>query len=190
MEVIITVLEGEEDCFEDNGRGSTGDADASTSGWGLMSILSGCITVASAAIADAGVDCVDLVTGGVAAMVRQPNDSSGCLPHTHSTTGTEAKFATEIVMDPCPSEHQGLLGACVVGYLQSRDEITEIWAKGDLIQPSNKRGSEQSGLESLIDQAVEAASSARLVLIEALKESTELKIQRSKVNLQEPKRQR
>lgn len=141
-EVVITVLEGEED-------GWWGDRQSveRSGGWGMMSVLAGCITVASAALVDAGIDCVDLVSGGVAALVRE----------------SSASGAT-VVIDPSPPEHE-VLSACVVGYLQSRDEITEVWLKGD------------AGLqtEDLLDQAVKAATLTRTVLVEAVKESVNLK---------------
>lgn len=184
LEVIITVLEGEEDRLEDDGRGLTRSDDGHAKVWGLMSILSGCITVASAAIADAGIDCIDLITGGVAAIVRQPNQMPLQHPQDPNFENDGAGTPTSIVVDPDPAEHQDMVAACVVGYLQSRDELTEIWAKGDISRPSNKRSSEHSGFESLIDQAIEAASSARRVLTEAIVESTEFKIRRSKANAQ------
>ena len=137
MDVVITILEGEEE-----GPGRTED-------WGMMSILAGCITVASAAIADAGIDCVDLVTGGVAALVPD-----------------------QLVLDPCPCDHEKIEAVCVVGYLQFRDEITEIWSKG-------KVHASRMISDPLIDNAVEAAKAARLVLLEVLKDSTEQKIQQS-----------
>jgi exosome complex component MTR3 len=113
----------------------------------MMNVLAGCITVASAALADAGIDCVDLVSGGVAALTGSSSDENG-----------------GFVLDPSPSEHD-VRAACVVGYLQSRDEITELWLKGD------------SGAESemLMDQAVKAATLTRTVLAEAVKEATEVK---------------
>lgn len=161
MDVIITVLEGEEDhpCNMRDGirRGRTG-------GWGMMSILSGCITVASAAIIDAGIDCVDIVTGGVAAVVRRPTTP------------------LHILLDPCPSDHGEIVAACVIGYLQARDEVTEVWAKGSITAPPDSKGAVSIGIDSLVDQAVEAAMAARLVLIEAIKESTQLKIQRSRID--------
>lgn len=139
-EVVITVLEGEED-------GWWGDAQegGKAGGWGMMNVLAGCITVASAALADAAIDCVDLVSGGVAALT--------------------AERGGEGVLDPCPSEHN-IKAACVVGYLQSRDEVTEMWMKGDA-------GSQS---EALIDNAVKAAVLTRTVLAEAVKEATEMKI--------------
>lgn len=149
VDVIITVLEGE----EDNQSG--------TGGWGMMSILSGCITVACAALVDAGIDCVDLVTGGVSAIVSQP----GSVP--------------QLVLDPCPSEHEVVKSACVIAYLQSRDEITEIWTKGDAEGTTNGKEGSDLGFEVLVDKAVEAASAARRVLVEAVKESTEAKLQMS-----------
>jgi exosome complex component MTR3 len=184
LEVIITVLEGEEDRLEDDGRGITRSDDGHANGWGLMSILSGCITVASAAIADAGIDCIDLVTGGVAAIVRQPNQIPLQHPQDSNFKSDGASTSTSIIVDPDPAEHQEMVAACVVGYLQSRDELTEIWVKGNISRPSNTRSSEHSGLELLIDQAIEAASSARRVLTEAIIESTEFKIRRSKANAQ------
>jgi exosome complex component MTR3 len=141
-EVVITVLEGEEDgWWGDSGDGGKGG------GWGMMNVLAGCITVASAALADAGIDCVDLVSGGVAALTGTLSDENG-----------------GFVLDPSPSEHD-VRAACVVGYLQSRDEITEVWLKGD------------SGTQSemLMDQAVKAATLTRTVLAEAVKEATEVK---------------
>ena len=140
VDVVVTILEGEED-----GPGQT-------ESWGTMTILSGCITVASAAIADAGIDCIDFVTGGVSALVPD-----------------------QLVLDPCPSDHENLRVACVVGYLQSRDEITEIWSKGKL-------GASGTVLQPLIDNAVEAAKAARLVLLEALNESTKQKVQLSSLH--------
>ena len=145
-----------------------------TGGWGMMSILSGCITVASAAIVDAGVDCVDLVTGGMAAIVRQP------LPKPSEAQQILGARSTQIVRDPSLSEHQEIGAACVVGYLHSRDEITEMWAKGDSMNSAISQNSDKSELDVLMDQAVEAAIAARLVLIEALSDSTEMRLQRSK----------
>ncbi|GAB7346743.1 hypothetical protein MBLNU459_g1852t1 [Dothideomycetes sp. NU459] len=144
-EVVITVLEGEEDAW--SGAESAGEA-SRVGGLGTMNVLAGCITAASAAIADAGIDCVDLISGGVAAAVK-----------------TDAGDGT-LVLDPCPSEHSDVLAACVVGYLQSRDEVTEIWMKGN--------AGDQS--EVLIDRAVQAASLTRTVLAEAVREAAELKL--------------
>ncbi|KXT03284.1 hypothetical protein AC578_4813 [Pseudocercospora eumusae] len=140
-EVVITVLEGEEDGFwaESSQAGKTG-------GWGMMSVLAGCITVASAALADAGIDCVDLVSGGVAALVN----SNG---------------SDEYILDPSPPE-QDIKAACVVGYLQTRAEITEMWLKGEA-------GAEA---ETLIDNAVKASIMTRTVLADAVKEATERKL--------------
>ncbi|OJD40731.1 3 exoribonuclease family protein [Diplodia corticola] len=150
VDVIITVLEGEEDGWAGDelgldpgpgGRGSVG------MGWGMMNVLAGCITVASAAIVDAGIDCVDMVAGGVAALVR---DGEG---------------GQELVLDPSPPEHKDLVAACVVGYLPGRDEITELWMKGD----AGDRA------EDLVERSVQAALASRLVLEEAVKESAALK---------------
>lgn len=152
--MVVTVLEGGEDALWNRGQSSDGGR---TGGWGMMSILSGCITVASAAIIDAGIDCIDVVTGGVAAIVRQPT------------------APPQVFIDPCPADQEEIYATCVVGYLQTRDEITELWTKGNVTL------SIDLGFEHLLDQAVEAAVAARLVLIEAIKESTEIKVQTSRI---------
>jgi len=163
VDVIVTVLDGEEDHPP---VGFGGDRNGRTGGWGLMSILSGCITVASAAITDAGIDCVDLVTGGVAAIVRQPS------------------VPLQLVLDPSPSDQEEIMAACVIGYLESRDEVTELWAKGNKAQ-ENGKASQSLGFEPLVDRAVEAAMAARLVLLEAIKEATENKFQSNQPQLSE-----
>ena len=107
VDVVVTIIEGEltKEAARDQGIEE----------WEMMNVLSGCITVASAAIADAGIDCVDTVSGGVAALVS-------------GTEGTEPTM----VLDPVPPEHEEILAACCVAYLPSRDEITNLWFKGRL----------------------------------------------------------
>ena len=156
VDVIITILEGEEDQWwgDDRGKGSITAAE-----WGMMSVLSGCITVASAAIADAGIDCVDVVSGGVAAVVR----------------GSGSAGEPTLLLDPVPSEHQEVVSACIVAYLPSRDEITDLWVKGD-IGHENQKESQISSYEDLADNAVQAALGSHRVLVEALKETAALKL--------------
>ena len=168
VDVVIIVLEGEEDDPWHKGQLSESGR---TSCWGLMSVLSGCITVASAAIIDAGIDCIDLVTGGVAAIVRQPT------------------APPQLLLDPCTLDHEGIFAACVIGYLQAKDEITELWTAGNMMALTNSNGATAVGFEPLIDQAVEAAVAARLVLIEALKKSAEVKVQTGRnSHLKDPER--
>ena len=154
VDVVVTVLEGEED---HTGKEFGTRDQRPLGGLAMMSVLSGCITAASAALADAGIDCVDVVTGGVAAVIQR----STLLP--------------EIVLDPSPSDNDKIIAACVVAYLQSRDELTEMWAKGNLSTTSKAASS--VAFEPLVDHAVQAAVSARLVLIDALKERTNAKVQ-------------
>ena len=148
---MITVLEGEEDTavWQPTGVDST---------CANMNLLSSCITVASAAIADAGIDCVDVVSGGVAAIV------------------SEVSGTPQVILDPCPSNHDSIDRVCVVAYLQSRDEITEVWAKREG-KYSHGEEVKHANFITLLDGAVEAAKAARLVLMEALKESVEAKLQ-------------
>jgi exosome complex component MTR3 len=145
VDVVITVLEGEEDrwCGDEVAGGSTGIG--AVGGWGIMNVLAGCITVSSAALVDAGIDCVDLVTGGVAAVVREP------------------QLLT--LLDPSPPEHPEIEVACVVAYLAERDEITELWLKGD----------SGGSTEELVDKAVAAAIATRSVLVETVMETAKIK---------------
>lgn len=142
------MLEGEEDKWWNEGKGSQ---NKTLGGLGMMNVLAGCITAASAAIVDAGIDCVDLISGGVAATIAGEEGAQ--------------KDKSQSVLDPCPSEHDNVRAACVVGYLQSRDEVTELWMKGDAGADS----------EALLDRAVQAAVLNRTVLAEAVKEAAELK---------------
>lgn len=148
VEVVITILEGDED-------GWWGDVDGQGigSGWGLLNVLAGCITVASAAITDAGIDCVDVVCGGVAAIVRNPD--------------SQDKQEVVRVLDPSLAEHKDVVAACAVGYLASRDEITEIWLKGDV-------GADP---DTLIEGATHAAVGGLVVVKEVLLEALQAKFQ-------------
>jgi exosome complex component MTR3 len=150
VEVVVTILEGDEDGWWGD---SASEGSATGSGWGLLNVLAGCITVASAAITDAGIDCVDVVCGGVAAITRN----------------RESRQEKELVrvLDPCPAEHKEVVAACVVGYLASRDEITEIWMKGDV-------GSDPDGL---IEGATYAAVGSLAVVKEVLLEALQAKFQ-------------
>ncbi|KFZ20680.1 hypothetical protein V502_03073 [Pseudogymnoascus sp. VKM F-4520 (FW-2644)] len=163
VDVVITILEGEEDqWWEDDNQAELGPAGQ----WGMMNVLSGCITVASAAISDAGIDCVDMVSGGVAAVVRdrelQVSAKSGTL------------LQPTLVLDPVPSEHSEILAACVVGYLPSRDEITDLWATGEFDTGYSEDG--HSSYDSLSENAIEAAKGSYRVLDAALKENKFLTI--------------
>ena len=153
VDVIITILEGEEDRWWGEELVGTTPGVAGAGGWGLMTILAASITAASAALIDAGIDCVDIVTGGVASVVRSSD-----------TKGTRRQVTpdedSEVVLDPSPSEHKETLASCVVGYLPQRDEITELWMSGDVgLDP-----------QKLTDGAIEAARLTSTVLTEALKD--------------------
>lgn len=149
-EVVITIVEGDEDAWwGDLSGGGSGNGDGG--GWGLLNVLAGCITVASAAITDAGIDCVDMVSGGVAAIVRNLDASS-----------PEKEVR---ILDPCPAEHQDIVAACAVGYLAGRDEITELWLKGDV-------GADP---DALIEGATHAALGSLSVMKEVLLEAVQAK---------------
>ncbi|KAL0933045.1 3' exoribonuclease [Colletotrichum truncatum] len=109
VDVIVTIIEGDQEREASYAQGNDE--------WDIMNVLSGCITVAAAALADAGIDCVDMVTGGVAALVAGAGDDSS---------------APSIVLDPISIEHERILAACCIAYLPSRTEITNLWVKGQL----------------------------------------------------------
>ncbi|KAA8893160.1 3' exoribonuclease family, domain 1-domain-containing protein [Sphaerosporella brunnea] len=129
IDVFVTVL----DC-----EGSIDDYNT----LGIMQALAGAITCASAAIADAGIECVDLVSAGIAAAVGEQGS---------------------LVMDPSPLDGYDVKAAALVGYMAGRDEITLLWTKGEL----NIEGGD---FESVVDKAVEVATQIRTVLNEAVKE--------------------
>lgn len=169
VEVIVTVLEGEEEPWWNPESNAAKGSREGSSVLGAMSVLSGCITVASAAFADAGLDCVDLVSGGVAAIVRQPASASAA---------DSQKSESRIVLDPIAFDYLEVLAVCVVGYLRSRDEISELWmSAGNFASQQFPDG--QAGATLLLDAAVQAAVTARHVLVEAIKESTEIRLKRS-----------
>jgi exosome complex component MTR3 len=137
VDIIVTIIEGDQ---EREISHSQGDEQ-----WDMMNVLGACITVASAAIADAGIDCVDTVAGGVAALVT-----------------TKDSDTPTIVLDPVSSEHDAILAACCVAYLPSRDEITNLWVKGQL-------SSGDAMLHNkLVGRAIQAARGTNHAIVESL----------------------
>jgi exosome complex component MTR3 len=137
IDIVITIIEAEDDI--DWGMQES----LPVGGIAIMNVVSGCITVASAALLNARIDCLDLVTGGVAALA------------------TDHEGKTVKVLDPSSSENPSLTSVCVVGYMPARDEITLIWAKGDI---STEQGEQMGGFDGLLDSAVNAANGAHFVL--------------------------
>jgi len=140
VDIIISIIEGDQDREASKTQGDEV--------WDMMNTLSGCITVASAALADAGIDCVDTVAGGVAALVQDGDDGS-----------------PEIVVDPIPSEHRKILAACCVAYLPMRDEVTNLWFRGDL------PASDMDLYTELVEKGIQASRSANRVLVDCLTET-------------------
>lgn len=140
LDVAVVVLEGEEDCLWNQEAGQ----ERGINGVGLMNVLSASINVAMAALVDARIDCLDLLTSGVAA---------------------RAVGASNELLDPCPSEHEELTAACVVGYLPARDELVEIWSK------STSGEGNESAMDKMIDAAIKAARGSHRILTEVITES-------------------
>ncbi|KPI38262.1 Exosome complex component MTR3 [Cyphellophora attinorum] len=152
IEVSVLVLEG-----EDNEDLISGQPLGSVAGQiGLMNILAGCITVATAALLDAKIDCLDVMAGGVAAVVAM--------------NGAEEK-----ILDPSPAEHEYMRSACVVGYLPNRDEVTEVWTTGAIME----QGNDGNKFDDVVDSAVSAAKATASILMEVLIESAKTHIKTS-----------
>lgn len=143
VDIIVSVIEGDQDRSL-----SHGEYDEA---WDTMNVLAGCITVASAALVDAGIDCVDTVAGGVAALVA----------------GAEEGAKPELVIDPLASQHNKVLAACCVAYLPERDEITNLWFKGDL------PAADTTLYMEMVEKGMLASQSANRVLVESLKETVD-----------------
>lgn len=143
VDIIISVIEGDQDRSL-----SLGEYDEA---WDTMNVLAGCITVASAALADAGIDCVDTVAGGVAALVVEGEGDD--------------ETQTQLVVDPVPSQHAKILAACCVAYLPDRDEITNLWLKGDML------ASDTMLHTSMIEKSMQASRSANRILVDCLNET-------------------
>lgn len=158
IDVFITVLDCE--------GGLDGDDDEGVE-VGLMNVLAGAITCASAAVADAGIECVDLVSGGVAALVRSEAGKDAMNVGSRTLT---------VVLDPSPADRYTFMAAAAVGYMAGRDEITLVWMKG-AVEVSAEEGDE---LDLLMDGAVATARAVRLVLNAAVKERLLLGIERSR----------
>lgn len=139
----------------------------------MMNVLAGCITVASAAIADARIDCLDLVAGGVSAIVM--NDDQKGKKKGVGENGMQESVPQDrsLILDPNPSEHKDIVSVCLVGFMPSRDEMTELWLKGDIPEFSALARDPGFSYESLIDGAVSAACGAQAVLVDAVRESAE-----------------
>ncbi|KAK4042804.1 3' exoribonuclease family, domain 1-domain-containing protein [Parachaetomium inaequale] len=143
VDIIISIVEGDQDREASRLQGDEV--------WDMMNALSGCITVAAAALADAGIDCVDTVAGGVAALVQNAGEDS----------------TPTIVVDPIPSEHERILAACCVAYLPTRDEVTNLWFRGDL------PASDLDLYTSLVEKGIQASKNANRVLVGCLSETVE-----------------
>lgn len=137
VDVTVTILEGDQERSISQAQGHED--------WDIMNVLSNSITVAAAALGDAGIDCVDMVTGGVAALV---NDESQGPP--------------KVVLDPVCSEHESILAACCVAYLPGRSEITNLWIKGQL---PHSHALERT---NLIGRAIQASKGNHRVVVEDL----------------------
>lgn len=137
VDVVVTIIEGElADCATTNPDLETVNE---------MNILSGCINVAAAAIADAGIDSVDTISGGVSALVMSKSSENEPL----------------VVADPMPADEL-ILASCFVAYLPARNEIASLWLKGRLPSGDNVH-------QRLIAGAVHASKGTSQAQTESIK---------------------
>lgn len=140
VDIIVTIIEGDQD--------RNAPENQRDDGWDTMNVLGGCITVASAAIADAGIDCVDTVAGGVAALVAK-----------------DAKSPPSIVLDPAVGDYHKIYAACCIAYLPTRDEVTNVWFRGQL------PGADVMMYNNMVERCLVACRNANCVVVEALKKT-------------------
>ncbi|KAI0444267.1 exoribonuclease [Xylaria telfairii] len=140
VDIIVTIVEGDQDRHAPENQRDDG--------WDTMNVLSGCITVASAAIADAGIDCVDTIAGGVAALVAK-----------------DATSPPSIVLDPAVADYHKIYAACCIAYLPTRDEVTNMWFKGQL------PGADMMLYNDMVERCLVACRNANRVVITALKKT-------------------
>ncbi|MCJ1312950.1 3'-5'-exoribonuclease [Agyrium rufum] len=173
-DIIVTILECEEngntvgDVVEDSEKlgNDQSEREVSNVNTAMMGVLAGCVTVASAALVDAGIRCLDLVVGGVAGLSIKGNGEDSQNQHIKAER-QEGDY--QIILDPSVREKSNLVAACMVGYLPSRDEITELWITGFV--PGGGLAAEE-----LVDGAIRAASQIKSVLIEAVNDGTRAKL--------------
>ena len=138
IDVAVTILEGEDE--QEKGDRITGI--------GIFNLLVAAINVSMAALADARIDCLDLLAAGVGAVIPGPDSKP------------------VKILDPAAEEHENVISSCIVGYLPSRDEIVEMWSNGSATIANGG-----AGFDELVDSAVTAARGAQIVMKEVLLES-------------------
>ena len=135
---------------------------------GLLGVLAGAITCASAAIADAGIECLDLVSGGVSALVRKRGGGGD----DDAVVQEKEEEELVVVQDPSPEEHApgDIVAACAVGYMAAREELTEVWMRGVVETSIDTKDKAEDDLDRMMDGAIMAAAQARRVLNEGVAE--------------------
>ena len=167
IDVFVSVLDCEGG-IGDVGGGKDGGVEV-----GLMGVVAGAISCASAAIADAGIECFDLVAGGVAGLILEQggvgHEGEGMEVGENicdARHGEKKKRGIALALDPSPTDGYTILAAAAVGYMAARDELTLVWTKGSM----GREGDGTDEMERLLDGAIIAATSVRLVINEAVKE--------------------
>lgn len=177
IDVFITVLDCEGEAgavtgvnsFQSGGSNVGGGGSGGGVDVGLLGVLAGAITCASAAIADAGIECLDLVSGGVAALVRKRKGGASV---DAMVDVTDIKEELVVVQDPSPEEHApgDIIAACAVGYMAAREELTEVWMRGSVDVSIDTKDDGGDNLDRMMDGAILAATQTRRVLNEGVAE--------------------
>ncbi|GJJ76228.1 exosome complex component MTR3 [Entomortierella parvispora] len=123
-------------------------------GWG--SCLSAAITCASAALAHAGIEMLDLVAGCSASYISNVPESSS------SSTSGSSSIPPQIYMDADLEEEKYEQGAIVLAYMPSLNEVTHVLQSGK---------AESTTISQSVEHCVEACNKIYAVMHHALLES-------------------
>ena len=116
-----------------------------TGKWSLLALTTNAV---SAAIAESGIDVVDLISASSFAVTDDG-----------------------LVIDPTGEEEQSASAGGIVGYMASTGEITDVWITGSLEMDEEDDMDVDSGhvrLGEMLKKVVPAAGDARLVVNHAL----------------------
>ncbi|EEB05829.2 exosomal 3'-5' exoribonuclease [Schizosaccharomyces japonicus yFS275] len=111
---------------------------------GQLATIAAAITCASLAIANAKIDCIDIVTGA-SALYKQP--SASCIVDPEESDERDADRSTSFML---------------VGYMASLGQVTEVWTEGSL---------SSTDLSKLLEKCTDVASKTRLVANNVLAET-------------------
>ena len=155
IEVVVTILETD---MALSARTASNDSPIEESVASML-LLSGCINAASAALLHAGIDCIDVLTGGAAVLLARPLNMVDQV--------SSEEYSLEVVLDPYSYHSDDIAFTCVIGYLGAQDEIANMWIRTGSRSLRHPAATNDKTMEQLIQGAVEAAAATRAIVIRA-----------------------